>query len=150
MFAEYVRENPESEGKNGELEAKNEGGIYKIDLSALSKTLRGAKTLSDIFVKIDYTGESARLYAKKNGKRTLILDHFYLGEEYPWEIGLKRFVQSNADCALSDEELSELELEITPLKRDAKIYIEKWPEISGDEIAVLKSVKFEKEYRYEI
>ena len=148
LFAEYVREVSESEGKNGKIKAKNEGGIYKIDFSALSKTLRGAKTLSDIFVKIDYTGESARLYAKKNGKRTLILDHFYLGEEYPWEIGLKRFVQPASDCALSDEELSEVELEITPLKKDAKIYIEKWPEISGSEIATLKSVKFESEWKY--
>ena len=150
LFSEYVREIPESEGKNGTIEAKNEGGICKIDLSLLSKTLRSAKTLSDIFVKIDYTGESARLYATKNGKRKLILDHFYLGEDYPWEIGLKRFVQPTADCALSDEELSELELEITPLKRDAKIYIEKWPEIAGSEIAVLKSVEFEVEYRYEL
>lgn len=150
LFARYERENAPAEKKSGVLETEKEGEVYKIDLSSLAKKLRESEDLSDIFVKIDYTGESARLYARKKGKRCLILDHFYLGEDYPWEIGLKRFVEEKGDSALTDEELSSLELEISSLKKGAEIYIEKWPAFSGEKIASLKSVKWEIEWKCKI
>ena len=99
--------------------------------------------ISDCFVSLDYIGESARIYAVKDGKRMLLLDNFFVGESYPWEIGLKRFVDQNIDFA-------DLELEITPLEKNAKIYIEKWPEIEGNNIAVLNSVSYEYEWSYEL
>ena len=42
------------------------------------------------------------------------------------------------------------ELEITPLQKDAKIYIEKWPEIEGDSVGMLTSVSYEYEWSYEL
>ncbi|MBR1537300.1 MAG: beta-galactosidase [Treponema sp.] len=142
-FAKYERENDLSEKKKSTVEAKKEGEIYKIDLSALAKKLRDSKGLSDIFVKIDYTGESARLYEVKDGKKTLILDHFYLGKKYPWEIGLKRFVESGID-------FKNLVLELAPLKKKAEIYIERWPSFDGEEIAALHSVSYEMERKLSI
>ena len=112
---------------------------YALDLSSLARGISG--DLSDCFVTFTYTGESARLYAVKDGKRTLLLDHFYLGEDYPWEIGLKRFTSSGTD-------LSQLELDITPLKKDAKIYLEKWPEMQGESAALLHGVTYEYEWSY--
>ncbi|MBR1721237.1 MAG: beta-galactosidase, partial [Treponema sp.] len=129
----------------GEASGTDEGKAYSLDLSFLLEKLRKGKEshLSDVFVKISYTGNEARLYEVKDGKRKLLLDHFYLGEDYPWEIGLKRFVSSDLD-------FSRLELEITPLKKGEKIYIEKWPEINGNEIAILRSVTWEQERAFSI
>ncbi|WP_407426211.1 beta-galactosidase [Treponema sp.] len=145
-FACYEREKPVSKEEEilsfGKIREERGSLVYKIYLSDLMNLFASGsiENLSDIFVKISYTGERANLYEVKDGKRKLILDHFYLGEDYPWEIGLKRFVDSGID-------FKNLELEILPLKKDAKIYIERWPEFSGEQIAVLKSVNYEKEWR---
>ena len=42
----------------------------------------------------------------------------------------------------------DLELEIIPLQKNAEIYIEKWPEFSGREIAALHSVSFDSERKF--
>lgn len=123
------------------LESGNSSALYKIDLSGLIEDLKaniGKASLSDNFVSLHYTGNTASLYEVKDGQRKLLLDHFYLGEDFPWEIGLKRFAESNID-------FSNLLLEITPLKKDEKIYIEKWPEFEGKETAVLHSISYETE-----
>ena len=148
LFAKYERESV-PEKISGIISAEktrveNGSTFYKIDLSSLLEKLRsdGAeKNLSDIFVSFDYTGDKASLYGFKDGKRVLILDNFYLGEEYPWEIGLKRFKESEID-------FKNLELEIIPLQKNAEIYIEKWPEFSGREIAALHSVSFDSERKF--
>ena len=113
---------------------------YRLDFSApLGKI--GAEGISDCFVRVDYTGERAALYATQDGKRKLLLDHFYLGADYPWEIGLKRFIGAS---------LSNLELEITPLKKDANIYFESRPDFAGDEIATVNSVRAEYEWSQQL
>ncbi len=99
----------------------------------------GKNDVSDVFVTIDYVGERAKLYEKIGEERKLILDNFWVGEDFPWEIGLKRFADSKIN-------LANLELEILPLKKGAKIYLEKWPEISGDSVCKIKSVFARKEY----
>jgi hypothetical protein len=65
--------------------------------------------LSDIFLRINYTGDVARLYS---GDR-LLADNFYHGT--PWDIGLKR---------LAPEIFGKtLDLKLMPLRKDAPIYI---------------------------
>ena len=148
--------------------SENGSTFYKLDLSELVEKLKachaelvsasgkeilrqaqndggGAKNanLSDIFISLDYTGNMANLYEEKGGKRKLLLDHFYLGAEYPWEIGLKRFVESEID-------FKNLILEIVPLKKNAEIYIEKFPNFDGTEIATLHSVSYEVERKFVI
>ena len=143
LFTQYVRE---TKAEKDVMVAKPVGNnTYKLDVSALISALKtgAADAISDCFVSLDYIGESARIYAVKDGKRMLLLDNFFVGESYPWEIGLKRFVDQNIDFA-------DLELEITPLEKNAKIYIEKWPEIEGNNIAVLNSVSYEYEWSYEL
>jgi beta-galactosidase len=63
--------------------------------------------LSDVFLRIEYTGDIGRLYA---GQR-LLDDDFYHGDT--WEVGLKRFTP----LAVQD-----LTLDILPLRKDAPIY----------------------------
>ena len=94
----------------------------------------------DCFLKISYCGESARLYSVKDGKRTLLLDNFYLGSGYDWEIGLKRFLNTDID-------FSKLELEISVLKPDAKIYFENKNELPKESTAQLQSTSAEFEYQ---
>ena len=120
------------------LPSENANALYRIDLSHCIKKLQqkdSSSALSDIFVSLAYTGESACLYEIRGNERHLLLDHFYLGEEYPWEIGLRRFAESDVD-------FSNLQLEILPLKKNAEIYIEKFPEFNGTEAASLNAAGF--------
>jgi hypothetical protein len=105
---------------------------YKLDLSELVSQFKTSK-MQDCFVNINYIGESARLYKNHKGKKLLIADNFYIGKNYTWEIGLKRFVDEEID-------FSNLELEIFPLHKDEKIYLEDWPEIQGEKANEIISV----------
>lgn len=67
--------------------------------------------LSDLFLKIDYVGDVARL---QNGSH-LLTDDFCNG--LPWSIGLRRFLEADA--------AGNLTLEILPLKKDAPIFWER-------------------------
>ena len=73
--------------------------------------------LDDLFIDIGYAGNCARLY--ENGK--LIDDGIFIGENYPWSIGLKRYGKNAHDFTL----------EIDALKKDAPIFIEEWPDFAG-------------------
>jgi beta-galactosidase len=66
--------------------------------------------LSDVYLRINYTGDVARLYS--NG--ALLEDDFYNGK--PWMIGLKRF--------LAPQGASSFDLSILPLRKDAPVYRE--------------------------
>jgi hypothetical protein len=91
--------------------------------------------LSDLFLRIDYTGDVARLYA---GQR-LLADDFYKGT--PWTIGLKR---------IEPELLRDgLELKILPLRQDAPIYLPRaaWPTFPPEgELVALREVVAMPEY----
>jgi hypothetical protein len=69
-----------------------------------------AADLKELFLKVDYVGDVARL--SMGGK--LLDDNFYNG--FPWMIGLSRF--------LSDSVPWKLELSILPLRKDAPIFLE--------------------------
>jgi hypothetical protein len=91
--------------------------------------------LSDLFLRIDYTGDVARLYA---GQR-LLADDFYKGT--PWIIGLKRFEPE----LLRDG----LELKVLPLRQDAPIYLPRaaWPTFPPEgELVALREVVAMPEY----
>ena len=123
------------------LSEKISEGKYKFNLEQCQSFFKDE--CSDCFVKISYIGDKAELYSiNEKGERKLLLDHFFMGEQFPWEIGLKYF-----DCS---ENLSSLELEITPLSKSQEIYLEKWPEFSGEKAAVLKDVSYELEWKSNI
>ena len=141
LFTQYERPTPAKAGIFHATKAKE--NTYILDVSSFIKTLDTAKKddLSDCFITLQYVGERAALYAVTDQKRTLLLDHFFVGESFPWEIGLKRFVGKDIDFA-------HLELEITPLAKDAPIYLEQKPQFEGDSIAVLNAVQYAYEWRY--
>lgn len=139
-FTVYKRELSSAEGSI--KVSSQDFARCRLDFSQILQSLDD-KEKSDCFVKLDYIGESAQLYGYKGNERKLILDHFWLGEEYPWEIGLKRFIDSDVD-------FSKLELEINPLKKNAKIYLEKWPEICGEQRADLINVSYEYEWKFKL
>ncbi|MGA7029521.1 MAG: beta-galactosidase [Candidatus Acidiferrales bacterium] len=76
--------------------------VWKITLPT-----DGLAGLSDVFLRINYTGDIGRLYAGEH----LLDDDFYHGE--PWEVGLKRFIPVPGQ---------ELTLDVLPLRKDAPIY----------------------------
>ena len=85
--------------------------------------------ISDYFVRIQYEGDRAKAYI--NGE--YITDHYYTGRT--WEIGLKRFSFAK-----------ELILEIYPLKEDAPVYLETWPNMKNGVACELVQVTAELEY----
>jgi hypothetical protein len=76
----------------------------------------------DCFLRIDYEGFTACLYetGPSGDRGKLIADNFFIGPDYSWEIGLKRF-----GIGIAREFL----LEITPLSRSTPVFLEKWPEM---------------------
>ena len=145
---------------------KNETKFFKIQIvqnqagSSAKNTLAnlqfcdekceiGKKYLSELFLRIAYEGESAKLYA--NGR--LIADNFFCGklkaegeiekaECVPvWEIGLRRFIEEGID-------VSDLMLEILPLSPNAKIFLENWPVNNGENVSRLQEISIEAEYAF--
>jgi beta-galactosidase len=88
----------------------------------------------DCFLRIAYEGDSARLY--ENG--LLIADNFFVGPEYTWEIGLKRFGHGKAH---------EFRLEIDALKADAAVFLESWPRMESGKACRLKDASCELQIR---
>ena len=127
-----------------ENSSSKEKKIYNIDLSILIKEFKERQkeaSLIDCFIKIFYEGESARLYAEKDDKKVLIADNFYSGKEYPWEIGLKRFIDSEIN-------FSNLKLEIYTLFPDEQIYFEKKIEFNNESFCNLNSITAEWEWSH--
>lgn len=125
---------------------EKQGNTYRIDLSAVYNSYISEKEINkynDCFVKIDYLGESARLYAVEDGKKHLIADNFYLGKNYPWEIGLKRFESRNVD-------FSTLELEINPLVKSNEIFLEEWPELPDGGEAKINKIDYNFELKVKL
>lgn len=90
----------------------------------------GGRIPEDVFLKLDYTGESLELFI--NGTKEG--DHFYTGQL--WEIGLKRF-----------DFPEKVELVIHRLDRNMPVYIETWPDLPDGGEAVVNTLTAEKEYR---
>ena len=88
---------------------------YKINVESWNN-------LDDVFIDISYSANCARLYENGN----LIDDAIYAGDEYPWSIGLKRYGNQS----------HEFVLEIDALEKDAKVFLESWPDFGNE-----KSVK---------
>jgi beta-galactosidase len=94
-----------------------------------------AEDLSELFLRVDYTGDVARLSSGGN----LLTDNFFNG--IPWVIGLKRLVRDRGDTSV--------EVSILPWKRDVAIKLEKSvPHLQGDpDIAELGQIKLTPQYQ---
>ena len=128
-----------------EISSTEEKKVYKVDISALVKEFIEKKEttpLNDCFINILYEGESAKLFYKNDEEKILIADNFFSGIEYFWEIGLKRFIESDID-------FSNLELEIFTLTSKDKIYFEEQIQFSGP-LCLLKSINHELEWSYDL
>jgi len=92
--------------------------------------------LSDFFLRVEYTGDVARLYCD----RQLLADDFFKGTI--WEIGLKRFM---VNCH------PDLMLKITSLRKDAPVYVphSAWPSFPpSGEIAKVNNIRLSPEYEF--
>jgi hypothetical protein len=69
-----------------------------------------ASGLSNVFLKLDYTGDIARLYSAS----TLLDDNFFNGK--PFEIGIDRFIAPGKPA--------DLKLEVLPMPTNAPIYLD--------------------------
>jgi len=90
--------------------APDENEFSKAARWSLSLPPDSMNHLSELFLKVDYQGDVARLSAK--GK--LLDDDFYNGQ--PWVVGLSRFLSAQGAGAF--------ELSILPLRRDSTVYFE--------------------------
>lgn len=88
---------------------------------------------NDVFLHIEYEGDMAKLYLGDE----FIADDFYTG--MGWDIGLKRFGFPDS-----------LKLVIYPLKEDAEVYLEKWPDMEDGIACNLTEVLAVHEYRAKV
>jgi beta-galactosidase len=88
--------------------------IASVDEKTVYEISVGPWEGNDCFLRIDYEGDSARLY--EEGK--LRADNFFIGSEYAWEIGLKRFGKGKTHVYT---------LEIDALTEGTPLFLEKWP-----------------------
>ena len=93
--------------------------------------------LNDVMLRIKYVGDVAFLTESYNGR--LLADNFY--NQPLWEIGLKHYSAESLRGGVV--------LWITPLKKDAQIYMpeENRPKFAGAEVAELRDIVAVPEYR---
>ena len=99
----------------GVAQAPDEAGFDQAAKWRLRLPQEPLQGLSDLFLKIEYVGNVARLQNASH----LLTDDFFNG--LPWTIGLRRFLESHLT--------GDLTLEILPLRKDAPIFLEQkyWP-----------------------
>jgi beta-galactosidase len=85
-------------------------------------------SVSDVLVRFEYIGDTARLYLDG----LLVADNFWSKPD--WEVGLKRWKKELA------EPNAELILVISPWKKDQKVFVQKYPEVTKDLTAQLLGV----------
>ena len=138
LFTNYEKKSEiESGNLTAKLEAESSANkTYSLDITGLMNKLKQTPDYSDCFIQISYMGDSAKLYGLQNGKKVLIYDNFYLGKNYPWEIGLKRFLNQDFDY-------SQLKLEISSLQENQKIYLEEKPEFINGIMCSLNEITYQ-------
>ncbi len=94
-------------------------------------TLQYAEGGNDCFLKVDFGGDTAKLYVDGEW----VDDWFYTGET--WEIGLKRYGFPQ-----------KLQLEIEELREGAKRYLEKWPVFTNGKACEIHGIAADTEYAY--
>lgn len=97
-----------------------------------------ASGIADVFLRIQYHGDAARLYYGSQ----LLDDNFWNG--LPWEVGLREMSTSGPNLA------QELNLRILPLPANAPMYIEKRPFGIAGFPAALDSVTLVPEYQVHV
>ena len=88
---------------------------------------------SDVFLYIDFEGDVAEI--TRDGE--LMADYFYTG--LTWRIGLKRFAKQLSS--------GEWILDISPMYKDAYVYLDKWPEMRDGKALRLVRYSVGPEYR---
>jgi hypothetical protein len=108
--------------------------IWRIEVPPIPS----AATVSDVFLKIEYQGDVARLY---RGQR-LIDDNFWNG--LPWTVGLKETIDDWRNAQ------PDLQLRVLPLPKRFPMYIEKAGELhfdSAGEAGLLTAVRLVPRYQ---
>ena len=88
---------------------------------------------SDVYLYIDFEGDVAEI--TRDGE--LMADYFYTG--LTWRIGLKRFTKQLSS--------GEWILDISPMYKDAYVYLDKWPEMRDGKALGLVRYSVVPEYR---
>ncbi|MBO5623923.1 MAG: beta-galactosidase [Butyrivibrio sp.] len=122
------------------LENKLSASFEKESDTQYTITVPGElKDAAEIFVHVDYEGDSAKLFKDEE----IIADNFYTGQS--WEIGLKRFY----DRFGTANELK-LRAELTPLCENDKIYLQNWPKMEDGKVCRIINILLIVQYRINI
>ncbi len=101
---------------------------YELEISNIPQNS------SDVFMDISYLGNTARLY--QNG--SLADDQIFCGEDYKWQIGLKKFGFGNLKFVI--------EIDALFAEQKNNTFIENWPDFGTEKkLCVLKSVVLNQE-----
>ena len=95
----------------------------------------GMKGLSNLYLKVSYVGDMARMY----GGKKLLDDDFYSGQD--WTVGLKRLGTTEP-----------LELQVLPMRKGAAIFLDAgmMPTIAGAQLDGVKDIEIVPEYQMDL
>lgn len=93
--------------------------VYDIKIDNLPKLVT-KDGIADVFVTFDYVGDKAQLLINDD----VLSDHFFVGTEFPWQVGLKQWCSTKKLV-----KKNVLTLEIDKLSVNDKIYLENWPNL---------------------
>ena len=113
-------------------------GISETEYSVSVPGSRGAA--DELFLVLDYEAESAKIRKDSD----VMTDSFYTGQD--WEIGLKRYFDRWGES----EGSFDLTLELTPLTKDAKLYLQEWPDMIEGRACILNKIHLLAQYRIKI
>ena len=114
-----------------EAEAFSKAATWKISVDGYP-----AAALSNLFLRIDYAGDVARLSSESG----VLTDNFFNGT--PWVVGLKRF--------LSEKSSDSVRLNVLPIEWDAPIKLETQftPHLrEGSQTAMIRDIKLVPQYQ---
>ncbi len=111
----------------------------KVIYEVMVPEWRVDKTIDDCFLNVFFEGNSAKLFIDNQ----YVDDTLFIGKDYPWVIGLKRFYENTKIGKKKN-----ICIEVSSLRKDEKVFLENWPEIEHDYICKITNIKAELEYLY--
>ena len=116
------------------MEEKEDELLYRIEVTDIPAEP------AEIFMEIEYEGDKAEMC--RDGK--LIADSFFTGQF--WEIGLKRFIDSDGTRASQFV----ADVAITPLYEDTRVYLQDWPKLRDGKACDLVNIHLITQYRVKV
>jgi hypothetical protein len=129
---------PVTIGPAGVAQAPNDEAYRAAETWHVRIPPDGLDAVHELYLQVEYSGDTARAYLSEDGKQELVADDFWTGRV--WETGLRRFFPRVMSAGL--------ELRFLPLRQDAPVYIppECLPHFQNGQALEVRAIRLVPEY----